>query len=37
MPGIEEVNYPKRIMRNLAEPEFDVWKLDQDAMIDHIE
>jgi len=37
MPGVEVLNCPKRIMRDLAEPVFDVWTLDRDSMVDHIE
>ena len=37
MPGIIEYNCPKKIMKNLAEPDFDVWTLDRDDMVEHIE
>ncbi|XP_002131457.2 high affinity cGMP-specific 3',5'-cyclic phosphodiesterase 9A isoform X1 [Ciona intestinalis] len=37
MPSVEVINCPKGIMRDLAEPYFDVWRLDRDSMIDHIE
>nr|CAB3264743.1 high affinity cGMP-specific 3',5'-cyclic phosphodiesterase 9A [Phallusia mammillata] len=37
MPGLEAVYCPKATMRDLAEPMFDVWRLDRDSMVDHIE
>ena len=37
MPGIEAVHCPKVIMNDLAEPKFDMWKLNRDSMVDHIE
>jgi len=37
MPDIEAFHCPKNIMRDLAEPSFDMWRLDRDSMVDHIE
>ncbi|CAK8673759.1 unnamed protein product [Clavelina lepadiformis] len=37
MPGVEAIHCPKGIMRDLSEPRFDVWRLDRDSMVDHIE
>ena len=37
MPSIEEIYTPKGIMRNLAEPDFDMWRLNRDSMVDHLE
>lgn len=37
MPCIEKISCPKRIMRNLAEPGFNIWNLDRDGMVEHIE
>ena len=37
MPDIEAFHCPKNIMKDLAEPDFDIWRLDRDSMVDHIE
>ncbi|XP_039270104.2 high affinity cGMP-specific 3',5'-cyclic phosphodiesterase 9A-like isoform X1 [Styela clava] len=37
MPGMEDVSYPDESMHRLSEPDFDVWRLGRDAMVDHLE
>ena len=37
MPDIETITCPKGILRNLAESDFNIWNLDRDGMVEHIE
>lgn len=37
MPSIETVTCPKSVMKDLMEPHFNMWRLDRDSMVDHLE
>ena len=37
MPPVEEIKSPEGMMNDLSDPRFDMWSLDRDGMIDHIE
>lgn len=37
MPSLQNVNCPKSTMKALAEPHFNVCRLDRDGMLDHLE